>query len=199
MFDLYRANRNETCRFILGKSGVRPLFIVGLNPSTATRDKSDVTATKVERVAQANGYDGFVMTNLYPRRSTLPDNLPRRGDRRLIDRNVEMIVEQAKHQATPHFWAAWGADICKRRYLVSACQTLADKVADMGGSWWCFGPVADVGVTDIAVVEGPVTESSAITSPLTKAGHPRHPSRLSYAWALQGFDMPEYLDKIDRK
>jgi hypothetical protein len=181
MYDLYLANQRDTCRFILGRSGSRPLLVVGLNPSTANRDKSDITATKVERVAQAEDYRGFVMTNLYPLRTTLPDNLPRRSDRHLLRRNVDLIIEQARQQEAPHFWAAWGADINKRGYLVSACKRLADEVANINGSWWCFGPVSD---------------KSSTGNVLTKAGHPRHPSRLSYAWALQRFDMSAYVAKL---
>jgi hypothetical protein len=191
MFDLYCANQRDTCRFILGKGGTRPLFIVGLNPSTANRDKSDVTATKVARVAEAQGYDGFVMTNLYPLRSTNPDNLPRRGDGRLIARNLAMIMELAGQQAEPHFWAAWGADINKRPYLGKACLRLAREVEKLGGTWQAFGPSAPPLLTKSAGLTEPTPKA-----PLTKAGHPRHPSRLSYAWALQSFDIQAYLAQL---
>ncbi len=182
MFDLYRANQRDTCRFILGNSGARPLFIVGLNPSTANRDKSDITATKAARVAEAEGYDGFVMTNLYPLRSTDPKNLPERGDGRLIRRNLAIIMELAGQQQVPHFWAAWGADISKRAYLIKACGLLGDAVANMGGSWRAFGPSR--------------CDDGSGKRLLTQAGHPRHPSRLSYAWRLQHFDMPLYLSQL---
>ncbi|MBV1931445.1 MAG: DUF1643 domain-containing protein [Porticoccaceae bacterium] len=195
MFDLYCANQRDTCRFILGKEGTRPLFIVGLNPSTANRDKSDVTATKVARVAEAEGYDGFVMTNLYPLRSTNPDNLPERGDGRLIRRNLAEIMELAGQQSEPHFWAAWGADINKRPYLTKACLQLVEEVEKLGGTWRAFGPSSTTTSPSL------LTKSVGLTEPspkalLTKAGHPRHPSRLSYAWALQSFDMQAYLAQL---
>ncbi len=188
MFDLYCANRRDTCRFILGKAGTRPLFIVGLNPSTANRDKSDVTVSKVARVAEAEGYDGFVMTNLYPLRNTIPDNLPERGDGRLIRRNLTEIMTLAGQQPEPHFWAAWGADITRRSYLKKACRRLVEEVEKLGGTWWVFGPGAPPSLKKAAGL-------TAFPSPalLSKAGHPRHPCRLSYAWALEHFDMPAYL------
>ena len=179
MFDLYKANQKDTARFILGRAGTSPLFVVGLNPSTANREKSDVTATKVARVAEREGYKGFVMTNLYPLRSTDPHQLPARVDNRLLRRNLEHITELAKEQTAPHFWAAWGAEITKRKYLSKACQELAVEVANVGGTWWCFGPQA--------------------SGLLTRAGHPRHPSRLSYAWALQPFDIQYYLSHLANK
>ncbi|MCU0971806.1 MAG: DUF1643 domain-containing protein [Gammaproteobacteria bacterium] len=58
--------------------------MVGLNPSTATRDKSDPTAAKVERVARAHGYDGFVLVNLCPVRATDSRTLPATVDSKLL-------------------------------------------------------------------------------------------------------------------
>jgi len=196
MYDLYHANRRDTCRFALGKIGSRPLFVVGLNPSTANREKSDVTATKVARVAYAEGYDGFAMTNLYPRRSTCPDDLPQRADSRIWHRNIEIIIELAKQQSAPQFWAAWGGDISKRSYLIRACQRLAEEVADIGGSWWCYGPIEEGPVGKGRLSKDLVSKDSVRRSPLTKKGHPRHPSRLSYSWALQRFDAQRYIMQL---
>ena len=70
MYDIYSNDRNDTLRFTLGKSGSRKLLTVGLNPSTATQETSDTTVAKVEGVAKRTGFDGFVMLNLYPIRST---------------------------------------------------------------------------------------------------------------------------------
>ncbi|HCO59252.1 MAG TPA: hypothetical protein DIT58_03585 [Porticoccaceae bacterium] len=173
VFDLYLANRTDSCRFLLGRAGVRPLFVVGLNPSTANREKSDVTATKVARIAERSDYDGFVMSNLYPKRSTDPLQLPERADHRLLNRNFEAILALAAQQSQPHFWAAWGGDISTRPWLLRVCRRLVYEVGKLEGRWFCFGPGG--GRT------------------LTKAGHPRHPSRLSYAWQLQAFDAKAYL------
>ena len=183
MFDLYQANRSDSCRFILGRSGSRPLFVVGLNPSTAIADKSDVTASKVAHVARAEGFDGFVLVNLYPWRSTRPNDLPLTVDQKISNRNLHAIVEIASQQRAPLFWAAWGSDISRRKYLVQSCQRLCDQVFDIGGRWSCFGPPPDQQQNS-----GPTTKTL-----LTKRGHPRHPSRLSYAWSLQPFDIRSYL------
>lgn len=58
--------REDAWRFTLGKSGQRKLLTIGLNPPAATRVKSDPTVARVEKVAQQNGFDGFVMLYLYP-------------------------------------------------------------------------------------------------------------------------------------
>jgi hypothetical protein len=66
MYDIYSNAHDDAWRFTLGRSGKNPLLAVGLNSSTASREKSDITVAKVERIAERAGYDGFVMLNLYP-------------------------------------------------------------------------------------------------------------------------------------
>jgi len=172
MYDLYESNRSDSERYILGRSGKRTLFAVGLNPSTANREKSDTTVAKVETVALNSGYDGFVMANLYPRRSTIPGNLPAHAMKASMARNIAEILKHAEIEEAPRFWAAWGVNIVIRDYLVEALQTLNAEIEKIGGLWYCYGD-------------------------RTKSGHPKHPSRLSYEWVFQPFDMNTYIEKLD--
>ena len=57
MFDIYDISPDNHWRFSLGKEGTRKLITIGLNPSRATKEKSDTTITKVARVAEAGGFD----------------------------------------------------------------------------------------------------------------------------------------------
>lgn len=171
MFDIYLCNRRDSARYLLGKSGQRMLVVVGLNPSTATRERSDVTASKVERVALAQGFDGFVMTNLCPLRSTDPQALPPRLSDYQLRRNQRAIIELASGQADLQVWAAWGSGVMRRPYLLASCRRLAPAINELGGRWLHFGP-------------------------LSKGGHPRHPSRLSYAWQFGRFDPLAYTSKF---
>ncbi len=170
MYDLCVCNRGDTARFILGKSGNNKLYVIGLNPSTANRKKADTTVAKVEKVAQHTGYDGFVMANLYPLRTTDPLELPVKHDVRLLRRNISVIVDSFGEQA-PVIWAAWGVNISARPYLRQACVVLHREVANRGGYWLHYGK-------------------------LSQHGHPRHPSRLSYQWSFADFDMAAYLVAI---
>lgn len=167
MYDLYQANRDDTARYILGKEGPKKIFVIGLNPSTAHREKSDTTVAKVERVICDNGYSGFVMANLYPLRSTEPTNLPEVFDKSLFDRNIRKIIEMARAESDPVFWAAWGGNIRIRPYLIEAYRRLNRRVMGLNGCWVHYGD-------------------------LLKHGHPRHPSRLSYRWEFHTFDGSSY-------
>lgn len=53
-------------RYVLSKPGKNVLFVIGVNPSTANEEKPDPTMRKVIGFAEVNGFDGFVMLNLYP-------------------------------------------------------------------------------------------------------------------------------------
>jgi hypothetical protein len=171
MYDIYQSTADDACRFALGRSGRRSLVVVGLNPSTATRDKSDPTAAKVERVARAHGYDAFVLVNLCPVRATYSRTLPATVDSRLLAANLRAIAEVVRAVEGVTLWAAWGAPILTRPFLFGAAVAIAEGVERFGPAWQHFGP-------------------------LTVGGHPRHPSRLSYAWRFAPFDVAAYLEEI---
>jgi hypothetical protein len=171
MYDIYRSTADDACRFTLGRSGRRTLVVVGLNPSTATRDRSDPTAAKVERVAHAHGYDGFVLVDLCPLRATDCRALLATVDPRVVAANLRAIVEVVGAVEGITLWAAWGAPILTRPFLVGAAAAIAERLERFGPAWQHFGP-------------------------LTVGGHPRHPSRLSYAWRFAPFDLAAYLEEI---
>lgn len=68
---LYVPNRYGEYRYILGTRGDRPLICIGVNPSTAAPGELDPTLRSVERVAHHNGYDSFIMFNVYAQRLSL--------------------------------------------------------------------------------------------------------------------------------
>jgi hypothetical protein len=173
MYDIYQSTADDACRFALGRRGRRTLVVVGLNPSTATREKSDPTAAKVERVARAYGYDGFVLVNLCPVRATDCRTLPATVEPGLLDANLEAIGHVAASVQDLVLWAAWGAPILTRPFLASAAVAITACVERFRPGWRHFGP-------------------------LTMGGHPRHPSRLSYAWAFAPFDVADYLQRFGR-
>ena len=95
-------------RYILGTVGKNPLITIGINPSTASPEDLDNTLKSVERIALANGFDSFIMFNVYAQRATNPDDMDKRFNERLHNENMKAfrwVLEQAKEN--PTIWAAW--------------------------------------------------------------------------------------------
>jgi hypothetical protein len=145
--------------------------VVGVNPSTATREKSGPTAANVERVVRAHGYDGFVLVNLCPVRATDCRALPGMVEPGLLKANLEAIGNVAASVHNHILWVAWGAPILTRPFLVSAAIAITACVEQFRPAWRRFGP-------------------------LTVGGHPRHPSRLNYAWTFAPFDLVGNLIRL---
>jgi len=171
MYDLYAHSADDRCRFALGRTGERKILVIGLNPSTATRDRSDTTVAKVETVARHNGHDGFVMLNLYPLRATDPTTLPQRANAQHLQRNLDAIEAIVAGEPAPVLWAAWGAGIGQRAFLSSCACELVSRLHRYRPQWQCYGPS-------------------------TAGGHPRHPSRLSYRWRFARFGADAYAHRL---
>ena len=90
---LYSNNANNTCRYVLGTSGSRPLICIGVNPSTAEPDNLDNTLKSVARIASQNGYDSWIMLNLYPQRATNPNDMDKIYNEQSAAINFQQINE----------------------------------------------------------------------------------------------------------
>ena len=89
--EIYKGNRDN--RYLLGTKGVRPLIVMGINPSTADAEKPDPTIRKVMGFAEINGFDSFVMINVYPQRATIPKELHKKPDKNIMQENAERIKD----------------------------------------------------------------------------------------------------------
>ena len=164
MYDIYHSEHDDQWRYTLGTIGNHPLITVGLNPSTATQEKLDNTVTKVEKVARQCGFDSFIMLNLYPVRATDPKDLSPKADPMAYERNLEEIEKVVAQYPSPTLWAAWGESVMDRPYLLRARDALYERLAQYQPQWRRFGD-------------------------LTVTGHPRHASRLNYAWTLEPYEL----------
>lgn len=157
-------------RYILGTKGKKPLICIGINPSTARPDALDNTLKSVERTALFNGYDSFLMFNLYAQRATDPDYMERTFNSLLHRQNMAAftyILENAGRQ--PAIWAAWGTIIEKREYLFDCMAEMVSLGEQYGAQWYTCG------------------KRSA-------KGHPHHPLYLKKNSPLEEFDIAEYLE-----
>jgi len=164
----YTINSDNTCRFVLGTYGVKPLFVVGLNPSTADDKVADSTIKRVMGFAEGNGFDSFVMLNLYPQRATYPTDLEMEIDTAKLENNISEILSILNDYQTPTVIAAWGATISVRRYFKDCIQNLYEATKNKDINWRKIG------------------ES-------TKDGHPRHPLYAPYRLPLTMFDIENYI------
>jgi len=163
---LYERTPDNSARFVLGLDGANPLVCFGLNPSTAEPDKLDPTVKRVDKVARMNGFDGFIMLNVYPKRDTLPDNLPDAFDLALKEENERHIVATLSGRPLT-VYAAWGGIIAKKPYLQSLLRDILGLPGATSARWMRRGNLTD-GV------------------------HPRHPLYVSYAEPLVPFDAAAY-------
>ena len=158
-------------RYILGTRGKNPLICIGINPSTAEPDNLDNTLKSVERIALGNGFDSFIMFNVYAQRATDPDTMERTCNLTLHKENLEAFRYVLSISEHPAVWAAWGAIIEKRKYLSACVRDMLEVGEEYGASWYCAGAI-------------------------TKKGHPHHPLYLRKDEKIKPFDVSTYLDKL---
>ena len=167
---LYVPNSYSEYRYILGSRGQKPLICIGINPSTAAPDALDPTLQSVNRIALSNGYDSFLMFNVYAQRATRPDDMEKTMNPLLHEENRKAFRYLLSLSPQPAVWAAWGNIIEKRDYLTECMRDfLADGKA-VGAKWYTAGP-------------------------LLKSGHPHHPLYLKRDTKLLDFDIEAYLSK----
>ncbi len=165
---LYAPNFYSEYRYILGTRGKNPLICIGINPSTAEPDHLDNTLKSVERIALGNGFDSFIMFNLYAQRATDPDAMERQCNETLHRENLEAFRYVLSISERPAVWAAWGAIIEKREYLPRCVRDMVAVGQEYGAEWYCAGAI-------------------------TKKGHPHHPLYLRKDEKLRPFDIEGYL------
>lgn len=165
---LYVPNTYSEYRYILGTRGAKPLICIGINPSTAAPDALDPTLRSVERIAHANGYDSFLMFNVYAQRATRPDDMERACNLHLHEENRKAFRYLLSLSEAPAVWAAWGNVILKRDYLMDCMRDFLADGQTVNARWYTAGP-------------------------LLKSGHPHHPLYLKRDTPLLPFDIDAYL------
>ena len=168
---LYAPNFYSEYRYILGTRGENPLICIGINPSTAKPDALDNTLKSVERIALGNGFDSFIMFNVYAQRATSPDDMEKACNPLLHKENMEAFRYVLSISKYPAVWAAWGAIIEKRKYLPDCVRDMVALGQEYGASWYCAGKI-------------------------TKKGHPHHPLYLRRDEILRPFNVAAYLKTL---
>ena len=114
----------DSVRYALVQKGEKTLFVVGLNPSTANEDTPDRTMNRVMEFAEHNKYDGFVMLNLYPQRSTEPTGLHMDVNKEYFQKNLKIIEEYISQEKSPTVLFCYGNNISLRPYLRESAEKI---------------------------------------------------------------------------
>ena len=161
-------------RYILGTRGLNPLICIGVNPSTAEPGNLDNTLKSVSRIARGNGYDSWIMFNVYAQRATRPEDMDRELNRQLHEANMEAfryILSHVGAGVSPAVWAAWGAVIEKRPYLPGCVRDMVAIGEEYGARWLSAGKIS-------------------------VKGHPHHPLYLRKDEKTVPFDVARYLEAL---
>lgn len=165
---LYVPNTYSEYRYILGTRGQKSLICVGINPSTAAPDALDPTLQSAQRIALNNGYDSFLMFNVYAQRATSPDDMEPECNPELHRENMRAFAYALSLNPRPVVWAAWGTIIEKRDYLWPCLEDMIALGREYGAQWVTCGR-------------------------RSKAGHPHHPLYLRADSVTEPFDPEAYV------
>ncbi|MBE6605623.1 MAG: DUF1643 domain-containing protein [Ruminococcaceae bacterium] len=168
---LYVPPRYSEYRYILGTKGENPLICIGINPSTAVPGNLDNTLKSVERIAKHNGYDSFIMFNVYAERATKPSDMDKECNLHLHRENMKAFRYVLERSKSPSLWAAWGAIIEERDYLAGCVADMIDLGREYSVKWYTSGKIS-------------------------KAGHPHHPLYLKKDSLLDEFDVSTYVNTV---
>lgn len=166
---LYEHTTDNSARFILGTIGANPLICFGINPSTAEPGNLDPTIRYVSSIATSNGYDCFVMLNVYPQRAKDPNALHKTFLPEFKTENERQIAALISGRELT-LWAAWGGLIGKRQYLVTLLQDIVFLPELQNCRWVSRGTP-------------------------TKDGHPHHPLYVKKDCPFEPFDISRYKSR----
>ena len=144
-------DKDEQCRYMLGKKGKNTLICIGANPSVAESSECDATMNLLCAILENNGYDGFIILNLYPLIATNPDELAD-FDEKIHVKNLAKIKAVLAEFKNSDILLCYGDVLNKRKYLKEPCLKDILKLFDEH-KIKCLGT--------------------------TQKGLPKHPSRIS--------------------
>ncbi len=163
----------EEYRYIFGTKGKNPLICIGINPSTAKPMDLDNTLKSVQRIAKNNGFDSFIMFNVYAQRATNPDDMDKEMNSHLHEENMKAFeyILSLYEKEKPSIWAAWGTIIEKRPYLKQCLLDMVELGQKYEANWYTSGKIS-------------------------KKGHPHHPLYLKSDSNIDKFDVKAYVFEV---
>ena len=168
---LYVNNATDRVRYVLGEKGENMVACIGINPSTARPHALDNTLKSVKRISKFNGFDGWVMYNVYPQRATDPKHINILLNRDVQVKNNQIISQSIQDLGIGTVWLAFGDLITSRDFLPHCLAQLYSHLKPLDLKW------------------------KIIAEP-TKKGHPKHPLYKPTESPFVNFDMENYITEI---
>lgn len=170
---IYIPKSYEEYRYILGTNGKNPLICIGINPSTAKPGDLDNTLKAVKRITLVNGFDSFIMLNVYAQRATKPKDVEMEKNILLHRENMKALKYSLNllSNKSPSIWAAWGGNIEKRPYFIDCLKDIVNISKQYNAHWYW------------------VKKRRGLV-------HPHHPIGLLKEEKLQDFDIDAYMTMI---
>lgn len=167
---IYHNAKDNTIRYVIGTEGENTLFCFGINPSTGKPNALDPTLSKVGKIALNNGYDSWVMFNVYPIRDPHFENLTDIFNDDLHLKNKEYINEYINKVDKPTIWAAFGDYIYEKDYLIPCFNDIFNDIKHKNISW--------------------------VATKVNNSGSPKHPLYQKDTSLLKSFDMDSYINTL---
>ena len=167
---IYENDSDNKLRYVLGIKGNNPLICFGINPSTAAPNNTDRTIQSVERISFSNGFDSWIMLNVYPLRATNPNDLDIYFNTKYHQDNL-LQIESIIQKGNLFIWSAWGTLIEKRDYLKHNLKDIYDLTQKYNCNWITTGKES-------------------------KKGHPHHPLYLKKDETFRSFNIIDYLERL---
>lgn len=126
----------------------------------------------IERIAMGNGFDSFIMFNVYAQRATDPNQMNKEINPMLHIENMrafQWILENSGKK--PIIWAAWGTNIERRKYL-KECLGEMLNISNRYNAVWC-----KVGKCSVK-------------------GHPHYPLYVKKDSRIEAFGVKTYLTSL---
>lgn len=157
-------------RYVLMSEGTNTLVAIGINPSIANEIEPDNTVKRIMGFAEGNGYDSFLMLNIYPQRSTDFSGVHKDRDDKLHRSNLKEIKKALEPLDHLDILLAFGTYFAKRSYFGDCFRDIVEVIHSLNKPvrWFQIGE-------------------------LTKHGYPRHPLFSSYACGFKPFDIDRFL------
>ena len=167
---IYLNNEDNSSRYVLGIIGEKPIFCFGINPSTAEPNNLDPTLKSVNAISRYNGYDSWIMFNVYPKRDAIFENLDSVIQNKEHLRNLNIIIDTISKYENVDIWVAFGNHLYDRDYLIPCLKDIYHKLLNLNVNWLSIGS--------------------------NKSGAPKHPLYQKHTVHLSPFDMASYIEKL---